>query len=670
LLSTEKGLKAMYFSKKVRTHSTKRDRRLELMFAAIETARNGIIITDHRVADEPIIYCNKAFLELTGYSKEEVLGKNCRFLQGQDRNQEARFQLQRAVANGAAVHVQIRNYRKDGTMFWNDLLISPIVDEHGTITHFSGNQLNVSAQKQTEVQLQQEKNALEQHVRERTTELLEVRDYLESIVETIRQPLVVLDEHIHVISANRFFYKTFQVEETQTEGKLLYELGNKQWDIARLRELLEKVLPEQNPFEGFEVEHEFPGIGKRTMVLNARQIELQGSGQQRILLAIEDISQRRGAEHSSQRSQALTQAMINSLNDHIAVLDRRGIILEVNQAWENFADQKIEGTQEEGAYVGLNYLKILQSVKGDDAQEATLAYEGIEKVMEQSIPQFSLEYSCLTPHARHWFLLQATPLKHEEGGVVVAHIDITERKQVEMRKDDFISMASHELKTPITSMQLNIQTLEKYFHQRDEKIAVRGLAKVHTQIKKLTRLVNELLDVSRIYAGKLEIQNKPFDIIALTHQVVEDFTDGKTSRQFIFVEDRTSMVVGDPDRVEQVLTNLFTNAIKYSPEHSAITVQIAEKGEYNVISVHDQGIGISKEQQAHVFERFYQVANAEGATYPGLGMGLYISDHIVQNHGGTMWVESQQGEGTTFFFSIPTLKRMKKETLVPPIVSL
>ncbi len=530
--------------------------------------------------------------------------------------------------------------------------MSPIKDASGKIAYFSGNQLDITKRKHTEDELVKEKELLTERVRQSTLELNETKEYLESIVETIRQPLVVLDEKIHVISANKFFYKTFKVKPKDTEGKKLYQLGNKQWNIPRLKELLEKVLPTQNPFEGFEVEHNFPTIGKRIMVLNARQVELKGSGQQRVLLAIEDITERKGAEKATKHSQALTKAMINSLNAHIAVLDKHGVIIDVNEAWINFARGQSNSSVNE-TYEGQNYLSVLKHAKGDMAEEAPLAYEGIKNVMEGKIPHFSLEYPCFTPHEELWFLLQVTPLRHDDQGVVVAHINITERKQTELRKDDFISMASHELKTPITSMKMNVQALQRHFEKRSDETAANSMAKVNIQIKKLTRLVNELLDVSRIYAGKLEVRKTAFDINNLVKNIIEDFNNVRTGHTYPYRDKGIINVSGDPDRIEQVIINLFTNAMKYSPQKSTIKVGLKISDKSAILSVKDEGIGIDKDKQKHVFDRFYQVTDPTAKTYPGLGMGLYISNQIIEHHGGKMWVKSEKGKGSTFYFSLP-----------------
>ncbi|MGM9478071.1 PAS domain-containing sensor histidine kinase [Pedobacter sp. GSP4] len=269
---------------------------IKLLKAALDSSISGVIITDNCQYDNPIIYCNKAFEKLSGYERGEVIGRNCRFLQGNERKQPAREAIRKAVGLGDPVTVEIRNYRKDGTLFWNELYISPIKNPEGQVTHFIGVQNDVTRRKNAEENLLHERNMVEKKVQERTRELKENQEYLDSIIQTIRQGLLVLDPDYRVISANDFFFKTFKVEKRDTIGRSLYELGNGQWNIEQLKTLLERILPTNNPVLDFEVDHEFPHIGRKLMLLNAHRIELEGDFKDRILIAIEDITEIRAAE--------------------------------------------------------------------------------------------------------------------------------------------------------------------------------------------------------------------------------------------------------------------------------------------------------------------------------------------------------------------------------------
>ena len=178
-----------------------------------------------------------------------------------------------------------------------------------------------------------------------------------------------------------------------------------------------------------------------------------------------------------------------------------------------------------------------------------------------------------------------------------------------------------------------------------------------TQLNKLTQLVEDLLNVSRIEHGKLEFQEDWFDLDEVAKETVEQI-QSTTSKHRIRIEGRVNeRVWGDKDRIGQVLTNLLTNAIKYSPHADTIIVRLRPAQDAAVVSVQDFGIGIDATHHQRIFERFYQVSDPEERTFPGLGMGLYISHEIVQRHQGRMWVESKKGEGSTFSVTLPLVRQ-------------
>jgi PAS domain S-box-containing protein len=268
----------------------------DLLSKALDASISGIIITDNTQPDNPIVYCNSAFEFISGYERNEIIGHNCRFLQADDRGQKERHILAEAIRSGTECRIEIRNYRKNGDLFWNELYMSPVRDNNDNITHFIGVQNDVTDRKKAEHDLRQQKAVMEQMVEERTIALKENQTFLQSIVETMREGLLVLDHDFTVLSANQHFLKTFKVTLEETLGIELYALGNNQWDIPALRELLVKILPTNNPVVDFEVEHDFPHIGKKIMLLNAYRVELEGQYKDQILLAIEDITDRKEIE--------------------------------------------------------------------------------------------------------------------------------------------------------------------------------------------------------------------------------------------------------------------------------------------------------------------------------------------------------------------------------------
>ena len=265
----------------------------DIYLKALNSATSGIIITDNKLPDNPIIYCNKAFEKISGYTYNEIIGHNCRFLQAQDRSQEERRILREAVKENRECIIEIRNYKKNGSLFWNELIISPVTNDAGETTHFIGVQNDITYRKKVELEIREQKENIERKIVERTKELEDSQAFLASIIQTVRESLLVLDSNYQVLSANSHFLNSFKVSEQDTVGKILFELGNHQWDIEALKMLLTKILPTNNPVIDFEVEHDFPHIGKKIMLLNAHRIEFEGQYKDRILIAIEDITDKK-----------------------------------------------------------------------------------------------------------------------------------------------------------------------------------------------------------------------------------------------------------------------------------------------------------------------------------------------------------------------------------------
>jgi len=221
-------------------------------------------------------------------------------------------------------------------------------------------------------------------------------------------------------------------------------------------------------------------------------------------------------------------------------------------------------------------------------------------------------------------------------------------------KDEFLSIASHELRTPVTSIKGYTQLAKTLIREEDLGTSEEYLDIALDQIDRMSRLIVELLDVSRIETGRLEIRREPIPWPSFVRDVVQRHHTAVSDRRFhVNVPGNGTLVVGDRDRLEQVLGNLLENAVKYSPDGSEIFVDVQERSDQIVTSVCDRGIGIPNDELAQVFERFHRGRQVSSTNYGGLGLGLYIARQIVERHGGSIWVESKEGSGTTFSFSLP-----------------
>ncbi|GEM_PF-599245 len=255
-----------------------------------------------------------------------------------------------------------------------------------------------------------------------------------------------------------------------------------------------------------------------------------------------------------------------------------------------------------------------------------------------------------------WVEAHSFVIKDEKGnpiGMRGVTMDISERMALERRKDEFISVASHELKTPLTSMKAFTQLLDRYLKKQQDEIAITYIGKTHTQLDRLTNLVNDLLDVSKIEAGKLIFNKELFDIDEFISNMIEEIQPTTKTHQIQHEAKAKSKVVADKFRIGQVITNLLTNAIKYSPSSDKVIVRTTVKGDYIQVAVQDFGVGVPQDLTKKIFNRFYRVEGRKRESYPGLGLGLFISSEIVRRHNGSIGVDSSEGKGSTFYFTLP-----------------
>jgi signal transduction histidine kinase len=223
-------------------------------------------------------------------------------------------------------------------------------------------------------------------------------------------------------------------------------------------------------------------------------------------------------------------------------------------------------------------------------------------------------------------------------------------------RDNFISIASHELKTPVTSLKVYTEVLLRQFSKKNDKKTTEHLTKILKQIDKLTLLIQDLLNVSRIQSNQLTYRIEKFDVNILVKEVIESTQQIAEHHRIVLQGSTSHKVWGDKERISQVIVNFITNALKYSPKSNKVIVSIKDKKTVAEISVKDFGIGINKEHQKKIFERFYRVDDANEPTYPGLGIGLYISQAIAKKHGSKIIITSRKKEGSTFTFTLPYQK--------------
>jgi len=256
---------------------------------------------------------------------------------------------------------------------------------------------------------------------------------------------------------------------------------------------------------------------------------------------------------------------------------------------------------------------------------------------------------------KRWFSFTYKPLKDSNGevyAIIHAAMDVTKQVQLQQQKDEFLGIASHELKTPVTSIKAYAQVLERMIRSEGDEKKANMVRKMDQQLNRLTGLIGDLLDVTKIQSGKMTFNPVEFDFDAAVEEIVEEMQHISSKHKIICGLASRAIVFADKERIGQVITNFLTNAIKYSTDANEIEVTTFDQDGEVILSVKDYGIGISEDMQHLVFDQFYRVDGNLQHTYPGLGLGLYISAEIIKSEGGRIWVESTAGQGATFFFAL------------------
>lgn len=251
-------------------------------------------------------------------------------------------------------------------------------------------------------------------------------------------------------------------------------------------------------------------------------------------------------------------------------------------------------------------------------------------------------------------------------GIQIAQF--VKRKELERQKDDFIGIASHELKTPVTSLKAYAQVMQRQFSKSQDAKAAQNMAKINAQLDKLMNLIEDLLDITKLEIGKLQFNLSWFDFNRLAQSVVEEMSLTSEVHKISLKGSVDRKVYADKERIRQVLVNMIDNAIKYSPRGGKIDINLKSSSTELTVSVRDHGVGISEEKQSQVFERFFRVSGPQAKSLPGLGLGLFISGEIIKRLGGRIWLKSHLGKGSTFYFSLPFVQPTGLTTTIQKLV--
>ena len=512
----------------------------------------------------------------------------------------------------------------------------------------------------------------------RTHQLELALAYAENIVATLREPFVVLDNSLRVRSANAAFYRNFHASKPETEGRFVYDLGNGQWNIPQLRTLLTQVLSNSHPVEDFEVEHDFPALGRRNMLLNARRFPPESNDPHLVLLAIEDITDRRRAEAAMEHSEVRYRRLFQMAKDGILILDAdTGKVIDANPFMT--------------ALLGYSHTEFLGKELWEiglfrDINESRAVYRELQEkgyVRYENLP--------LESTSGHKVEVEFVSNVYGENNhqVVQCNIrDITERSRLQRltqeqaaaladldrRKDEFLAMLSHELRNPLApilnaALLLRLHSTRNRLQGIENPILQQSASIIERQVGQLTRIVDELLEVSRITTGRIHLHQEPIAADVVMENAVStirSLIDQRKHELTVSLPTQAIWVHADAARLEQVVVNLLTNAAKYTDQGGHVWLTVQQEGEEAVLRVRDTGVGIAPEILPRIFDLFTQAERSLDRAQGGLGIGLALVQRLVEMHGGSVTASSAVGQGSEFVVRLPVTAPPRPRASSPP----
>ncbi|APU70025.1 MAG: ATP-binding protein [Christiangramia sp.] len=361
----------------------------------------------------------------------------------------------------------------------------------------------------------------------------------------------------------------------------------------------------------------------------------------------QDVTERAILNQKIKKNEKEFRELVNLMPHKISVANSLGETIFYNQAWLDYVGKSMN------QFLDTNWTEV---VHPDHTAE-------IEHIFSDFLPKgedFKIELKLKSKTGDYlWHLCQVTAIKDEHGQVnswISSSTEIQQLKEEEEKQEAFLKLVSHELKTPVTSIKGYIQLIQSMTGKENEqnKTLKPYLKRVEDQVERLIHLISEMLDLSRIEQNELELNKTEFDLNRLVEEAVEDICYTNQEVRINIHHEDEFQVLADRNRIEQVMLNFLTNAIKYSPENKHIDIRIFKRDKNSVgVKIKDHGLGISRKDRQHIFRRFFRVEGKNQDTYSGFGIGLYLSNEIIERHNGKIFVKSKVGEGSEFIFTLP-----------------
>lgn len=568
------------------------------------------------------------FLSDTGEPLDDWMEK---YIHPDDR-QRVQAAIDEAVRTKTMFQLEHQVVLADGSLGWTYSRAVPILGDDGEVVEWFGAANDVTPRKRMEQELREARDAAEQQ------KLL-----YETITSNTPDLVYVFDLQYRFAFANEALLNMWGKTWETAVGLGLRENGYEEWHAQMHEREIDQIRATKQPYRG-EVSFPHATLGRRiydyilTPVINAQGDVIAVSGITR------DVTEARNAETAISESEMRFRNMAEGTNIYIAMADETGAAIYFNQAWVQLTGKSMN------QLLAFDWAQLLHP---DDRDRYLKVYLDAFKLQAP----FHSDFRVLTPDGSYrWLLADGSVRRYNDGsfaGYISASVDITELKQDEQRKNDFISMVSHELKTPLTSALTYVQVSKKRTTDNGDNTSAAMLERTEKQLTKMTRMINGFLNVSRLESGKLQMDLQRFELAGLIKEVKEETMTESSGHRLIFAPLPQIWVNADREKIGQVIQNLISNSVKYSKTDTPINIAAAITNGMAQVSIKDEGIGISEEDLPRLFERYYRVKDAEAKHISGFGIGLYLCAEIVREHRGHIWAESKVGEGSTFYFTLP-----------------
>jgi len=600
-----------------------------------------------------------------------------------------------AIREKKIFQLEHRVIRADSTTGWTFSRAVPIMDEQGDILEWFGTATDITEHKRAEEALKEAKALSDQQKR-----------VYETIISGTPDLMYVFDLQYRFTYANTALLNMWGKTWDNAVGKGLLENGYEPWHAEMHEREIDQVRATKQPVRG-EVSFPHAILGKRVYDYILTPVLDESGEVEAVAGTTRDVTERKQWEDSLEKAsedlQVINEEMaatneelaasneeLLSINEELALVNQELVIaqhkIEESNKEQYLAVAETLRAQEnlkiavDAAGLGTFYISVTeqQFIASPKLKEffGFLPDEEItyETALKQVHPdyihevsahvaaayangtRFDMEYPIIGYHdSKTRWVRGVGEIQHSEGKDYFTGVlhEITEKKQDEMRKNDFIGMVSHELKTPLTSMKGYIQLLQMRLKKTNDNFTLSALDKANGQVSKMTSMINGFLNISRLESGKIHIDRQVFDLALLIKESEEEFLATIPTHTLIFAPVETTIVSADRDKIGQVIHNLISNAVKYSPNGSIINVACITIGGAAHLSVKDRGMGIKPDDITKIFDRYYRVEGGHMHSISGFGIGLYLCAEIIHRHQGNIWAESEFGKGSVFNFSLP-----------------